>query len=77
MSFISPRYRKSRGTSHYTTVLIQHVTWKTCRGRWTIGISGGGGSGESVPEAVTVARHDDDDDICSSPMRRGGERKNF
>ena len=39
-------------------VRIQGVALKTCERRWTIGRSGEGGSGISVP----TARHDDDDD---------------
>ena len=38
-------------------VRIQGVALKTCQRRWTIGRSGEGGSGISVP----AARHDDDD----------------
>ena len=37
---------------------IQDVVQKTCQNRWTIGKSGGRGSGISV----LPARHDDDDD---------------
>ena len=40
-------------------VRTQDVTMKTCRRRWTIGRSGGRGSGISV----LAARHDHDDDV--------------
>ena len=40
-----------------TTVRIRDVVQKTCQRRWTIGKSGGRGSGISV----LSARHDDDD----------------
>ena len=42
-----------------STALIQDVAWRTWRKRWTIGTSGGWGSGKSV---LAVRRDDDDDD---------------
>ena len=41
-----------------SSVLIQDVARKTSRERWTIGTSGGSGSGKSV----RPARYDDEDD---------------
>ena len=43
-------------------MLIQDVAWKTYREGWTIGTSGGKGSGKSV---LMACYDDDDDNICT------------
>ena len=47
-----------------SSVLMQDVSWKTCRERWTIETGGDRGSGKSV----LATRNDDDDDDSDASL---------
>ena len=51
--------------TYSSSVLIRHVTLKTCWKQWTIGKGGTRGSGISV----LMARHEDDDDYVTKAVQ--------